>query len=94
MDNVLGKQNALELNQEEVEQLGEILEHGFGGLLRDGIVAARSEGTSNALLKDNMASNLDSGGHCGAYRVSRELELLITPSVTRPTYIPTTCTGT
>lgn len=43
VNNILGEQNSLELNQEEVGQLGEVLEHGLVSFLGDGVVATGAE---------------------------------------------------
>lgn len=43
VNDILGEQNTLELNQEEVEELGDVLEHGLVGFLGDGIVATGAE---------------------------------------------------
>lgn len=64
MGNILGEENALELDQEEVQELGDVLKNSLMGLLGDGVVAAGAERASNALLEDNMAGNLNTGGHC------------------------------
>lgn len=64
MDNVLGEQDTLELDQEEVEQLGKVFEDSLMGFLGDGVVTTGTEGAGNTLLKDHMASNLDGGSHC------------------------------
>lgn len=63
VDDILGEQDALELNQEEVRQLGNVFQDGLLGLLRDGVVAARAEGAGNALLENELAGDLDSGSH-------------------------------
>lgn len=63
MDNILGEQNALELNQEEVQQLGKVLQDSLMGLLGNGVVAARAERASNALLEDDLTGNLNGSGH-------------------------------
>lgn len=43
VNDILGEQNTLELNQEEIEQLGDVLEHSLMGFLGDGIVATGAE---------------------------------------------------
>lgn len=63
MEDILSKQDALELNQEEVHELLKILEDSLNGLLGDSVVTARAESTGDSPLEDNMASNLDGGGH-------------------------------
>lgn len=89
MEDVLGKQDTLELNQEEVHQLLKVLEHGFNGLLGDGVVAARAESTGDSTLENNMTSNLDEGRRCKS-----NVSPLPLAQITRPTHLPKTCTGT
>lgn len=64
---ILGEQDALELDQEEVQELRQVLEDGLMGLLRDGVVSAGTEGAGNALLEDDVAGNLNGGGHCSIF---------------------------
>lgn len=64
MDDILGEQNALKFDQEKVQQLGKILQDSFVGLLGNGVVAARAERAGNALLEDELTSNLNGSGHC------------------------------
>ena len=89
MEDILGKQDTLELNQEEVHQLLKVLEHGLNGLLGDGVVAAGAESTGNSTLENNMTSNLDKGRRCKS-----SVSPLPLAQITRPTYLPKTCTGT
>lgn len=71
MNDILGEQNALELDQEEVQQLGKVLQDSLVGLLGNGVVAARAEGAGNALLENNLTSDLNESGHCKQKRISR-----------------------
>lgn len=64
MEDILSEQDALELDQEEVHKLLKVLEESLNGLLGDSVVAARAESTGDSSLEDDMASNLDGGGHC------------------------------
>jgi hypothetical protein len=64
VDDILGEQNALELDQEKVQQLGKILQDNLLGLLGNGVVAARAERAGNALLEDELTGNLNGSGHC------------------------------
>jgi hypothetical protein len=63
VENILGEQNALEFNQEEVHKLLQVLEHSLNGLLGNGIVTAGAESTGDTLLEDDLAGNLNGGGH-------------------------------
>lgn len=90
VDDVLGEENPLELNQEKVQELRQVLEHGLVGFLGDGVVTAGTEGAGDALLENDMACNLDGGGHW-SIQVSLSLQKSL---VTRPTHIPMTCTKT
>lgn len=71
VDDILGEQDALELDQEKVHQLRDVLEHGLGGFLGDGVIATRPERASDALLEDDMARDLHGGGHYGIQSVAR-----------------------
>lgn len=62
--NILGKNNALELDDEEVEKLLDIVDGSFEALARDGPVAARANLGSEALVHDELASDLSSGSDC------------------------------
>ena len=64
MEDILGEQDALELDQEEIHKLLKVLEDSLDGLLRNGIVTAGAESTGDSPLEDNLASNLGGGGHC------------------------------
>jgi hypothetical protein len=57
-DWVLSEQDALEFNDEEVDQLFEIVKGGFEGLLGDLVVSARSEAASNSSAHDKFAGDL------------------------------------
>jgi len=61
-DWVLSEQDALEFNDEEVDQLFEIVEGGFKGLLGDLVVPARSETASNSSAHNEFAGNLSESG--------------------------------
>ena len=69
MNDILGEQNALELNQEKVQQLGKVFQDSLMGLLGNGVVAARAERASNALLEDDSTSNLNGSSHCKNWSV-------------------------
>lgn len=73
VNDVLGEQDALELDKEEIHQLRHILKHGFGSFLWDGVVAAGAEGARDSLLEDNLAYNLDGGGHCNNWSMADPL---------------------
>jgi hypothetical protein len=64
VDDILSEQNALELDQEKVQQLGKVLQDSLMGLLGNGVVAARAERAGNALLEDELTGNLNGSGHC------------------------------
>jgi hypothetical protein len=55
---VLSEQDALEFNDEEVDQLFEIVKGGFKGFLGDLVVSARSETAGNSSAHDEFAGNL------------------------------------
>lgn len=63
MDDILGEQNALELNQEEVSELFNVLQRGLRSFLGNSVVPARTERTGDALLQNELADKLDGGGH-------------------------------
>jgi hypothetical protein len=63
VDDILSEQNALELNQEEVSELLDILQHGLHGLLGNGVVSAGTERASDSLLQNELAGKLNGGGH-------------------------------
>ena len=75
MEDILDKQDALELDQEEINQLLKVLEDCLKGLLGDSVVTTRAESTSDSALENEMASQLDGGSHC--------TQLLTDPSVDR-----------
>ena len=62
-DGVLSKQDALEFNDEEVDQLFEIVKGGFKGLLGDLVVSARSETAGDSSAHNKFASNLSESGN-------------------------------
>lgn len=70
VDDILGEQDALKFDQEKVQQLRHVLEHGLGGFLGDGVVTTGAEGASNVLFEDDTARDFDGGGHCGIQSVS------------------------
>jgi len=43
VNDVLGEEDALELDQEKVHKLLQILQHALDGILRDGVVFTRTE---------------------------------------------------
>lgn len=92
MNDILGEQNALELDQEEVQQLGKVLQDNLLGLLGNSVVAARAEGAGNALLEDDLTGDLNESGHCR--KKKGQSSPIGYPRVTRPTHIPATYTGT
>lgn len=63
MDDILGEQNALELNQEEVSELLDVLQHGLHSFLGNSVVSAGTERTGDALLQNELAGKLDGGSH-------------------------------
>lgn len=89
MEDILGKQDTLELNEEEVHQLLKVLKHGLDGLLGDSVVAAGAESTGDSTLENDMASNLNEGSRC-----KPGVSALPPRQVTRPTHLPKTCKGT
>lgn len=64
MEDVFGEQDALELNEEEVNQLLKILEHSFNGLLGNSVIAAGAESTGDSALENDLTGNLNGGRHC------------------------------
>jgi sulfur relay (sulfurtransferase) DsrF/TusC family protein len=70
VSDILSEQDALELDQEEVQELREVLKNSLVGLLRDGVVSAGAERAGDALLENDMACNLNCGGHYQAKSVS------------------------
>ena len=63
-DWVLSEQDALEFNDEEVDQLFEIVKGGLKGLLGDLVVSARSETASNSSAHNEFAGNLSKSSNC------------------------------
>lgn len=63
MGNILSEEDALELDQEEVQELRDVLKNSLLGLFWNGVVAAGAERAGDALLENNMAGNFNSGGH-------------------------------
>lgn len=66
---VLSKENALGLNDKEVDELVDIANQSIEGLARNGVVLARSQLASQTVAKDSLAGNLgedgDTQGHPG-----------------------------
>ena len=56
---VLGEQDALELDDEEVQQLLDVFERGFEGFAGDGVIALGTEAGGEALRNDKFASDFD-----------------------------------
>lgn len=63
VDDILSEQNALKLDQEEIQQLGKVLQDSLMGLLGDGVIAARAERAGNALLEDDLTCDLNGSGN-------------------------------
>ena len=63
MDDILSEQDALKLDQEEVQQLGKVLKHSLMSFLGDSVVSTGTEGARDALLQNDKASNLNGGSH-------------------------------
>ena len=61
--NVFGKENALALDDEEVGELVNVANNAVNGVAVNGVVAARTELGSNAIVKDKLASNLGTDGN-------------------------------
>ena len=62
VNKVLGEQNALELDQDEINELLKILQHGFDRLLGNGVVFARAERSDDALLQGELTTQLGESG--------------------------------
>jgi len=58
---VLGEDDALELDDEEVDKLLGVLERGLEGLARNGVVLARAHLRCETSVEDQLASSLGSG---------------------------------
>lgn len=61
MCDILGEQHALELNDEEVDQLFDVFERGFESFAGNGVVFFRAEGGGKALGKGELAKDLSQG---------------------------------
>lgn len=55
---ILGKNDALELDDKEVDELLDVSQHCLEGLAREGVVSLRSHLASKALSEDELADNL------------------------------------
>lgn len=64
MQDIFGEENALEFNQEEVEELLEILQSRLESLPGDGEVFAGTEGTCKTVGEEHFAGDLSNGGNC------------------------------
>lgn len=58
MDDLFGKEDALELDDKEIDELLDILQGRFKGLPRNCVVFFGSEGGSQALGEDKLPSDL------------------------------------
>jgi hypothetical protein len=58
VDDVLGKQNALELDQEKVGELFQVFQYSLDSFLRQSVVLARAERAREALVENKLASSL------------------------------------
>lgn len=61
--NVFGKENALTLDDEKVDELVNVANNAVNGVAVDGVVAARTELRSNTIVQDKLASNLGTDGN-------------------------------
>ena len=61
---ILGKDDALELNDEEVDKLFHILYGGFESFLWDGVILAGTERRCQTPRKDYLAGDLSEGSDC------------------------------
>lgn len=61
---VLGEQDALEFDDEEVDELLSIIESRLKSLLRNLVVLTRAESGSDALSHDEFASDFSKSSHC------------------------------
>lgn len=61
---VLGKDNTLKLDDEEVDKLLGVLKRGLEGLTRDSVVLARAHLRCNTTVEDQLTSSLSSGNDC------------------------------
>lgn len=58
VQNILGEQDALELNDEEIDELFNIVESSLEGFLWDGVVSARAEIAGKTLREDELPCKL------------------------------------
>lgn len=77
---VLGKQNALGLDDEKVDDVGNIAHEGFQSLLGNGIVLARAELGCETIVENKLSSNLsgnsDAKSHPGELQtVTNKIEI-------------------
>lgn len=70
--NVLGENNALGLDDEEVGQLVDITNQDIEGLAGDGVVSTGAKLAGDACVHNQLTSNL--GGDCDAQDHPRKLE--------------------
>ena len=56
--NILGKQNALELNDKEVDELFNVIEESLQGLLGNAVVSTRTKGGSHTGASDSLSNDL------------------------------------
>lgn len=77
---ILGKYDALEFNDKEVDELFDILGCSFEAFARNGIVLAGTNLRCEALFEDKLASNLCGGNNCLASASIKEF-----PAEDRPT---------
>lgn len=60
---ILAKHDALELNDEEVDELLNIVQRGLEGLTRNSVVLARAHARGKATVHDKLADNFGSSGN-------------------------------
>lgn len=61
--NVLGKENALSLNDKEVGELVNITDHAVDGVAGDGVVSARAKLRGKAVTEHKLAGGLGGDGN-------------------------------
>lgn len=61
--NIFGKENALALDNEKVNELVNVANNAVNGVAVDGVVAARTELRSDTIVQDKLASNLGTDGN-------------------------------
>ena len=62
MQDILRKEDALELDQEEIGELLQIFQDPFDGFLRQSVVFARPERACQALVENELTSSFRGGG--------------------------------